>query len=148
MKQHTYAIETVQFLKEWMTTNHQPIVGYQFLAEKVEAEGVQARNFGQVCSLIDYACFVAGLPHISYHWVRDGNGKRNEAAWDREWTQFRGVIAEYSAKHIWTDDDFDKVLGILRGLPSVGARTLWKHVSLREKQNKGFIAYNLHRAVR
>jgi hypothetical protein len=146
--QQAAAVQALAVIQDFVRSG-QLINGYGTLAELCGREGgsTDARFFGQVTSRIDAACFYAGLPMLSAHWVRNSLGEVNPFSFDQDFAPFKDEILRVSAGHIWTDEDFSRLLKHLHQLPDEAATTIWDHIRDREYAKPGFIKYNLHRRL-
>jgi len=130
--------------------NLEPLRGYNTVASLIGYEGDAARFLGQVASRIDAACFYAGLPMFSLHFIRSADGSLNMASFGGDgglWDQYRDEIVEMTTSRRWTAADLDAVHRAMIVLPESGARAIWNSIAERGSDNLGFVRYNLHRKV-
>ena len=115
------------FARRMRDGDNDPIIGYTNMASMIGWAGGAKYGFpaGQVCSLIDYACYIAGLPCLTVHYVRKANGDINEASFGGEWVKLKPEIVRVASSHEWTDDDLTLIANAISGLPNVCAKTLW-----------------------
>lgn len=132
------------------------VIGYIAAAEMIGLDGDYCRHLGQVVSRIDRACFDAGLPMLTLHWVRSPDGNVNGEAFNgsvtgvsKLWIPFNQEILDTAANFRWSTTDFDLVQSSLDKLPKVGAKTLWTALEAKISQKGApFIRHNLHRRLR
>ena len=75
------AIELLAALRKHILSGGGLILGYAVAAEMIGLKGSDnGRHLGQVVSRIDLASFLAGLPSLSLHWIRETDGKINREA--------------------------------------------------------------------
>ena len=92
---------------------------YGHLAELLGYEAVKyARHVGQVCSLIDAACFWTRLPMLSLEKVRKENGDRNPESFQNEFEYIKQTLVENAEARTWTSEDLHRV-----------TRTLYQHMN-------------------
>lgn len=144
MKTHEMAFKLLELIESRGTS--EPIHGYAVAAEMIgRRDGNKvARTMGQVTSLLDYACFVAGLPMLAFHCVKNVNGEVPENSFAGVWSKFKPEVESISANFQWTQPHFDKLRKTLVGLDARAAKSLWNAAEARGEQ---FIRYNLHRQV-
>ena len=149
LKESTHAAQLLLVIKGRALAGGGPIVGYPSAAGMIGWEGVVGIDVAQVCSRLDYACFIAGLPMLSIQWVRREDGTMNDQAMQGHWLSFKKEINAVAAAHRWTNNDFDCVMSALCELPNVTARQLWDSVvSQPYHSGRSFIRQTLHRYIR
>jgi hypothetical protein len=141
------AIKLLDYLAKHIATHDKPIVGYTTMADELGYTEKDGRVIGQVCSRIDYACFLAGLPMLSSHWVRNAKGEVNPDSFSGSWKSYQAEIEALSATFNWTDEALQEIKHKLNGLPDRSSKVLWEEVLRREAQKIGYIRYNLHRNI-
>jgi hypothetical protein len=143
LKQADDADTLLTALRRWVQEGNDPIKGYSFAAQMIGRGSKEGVHVGQVCSRIDLACFNAGLPMLTMHWVRLPSGAVNAASLNG-WHDFQDELLAQSSVHRWTEADFDRVRGQLDALPNRSALTLWRQIESRGIQ---FARQQLHRNV-
>jgi len=125
------------------------LVGYQTAAARI---GWYGRALGvpmaQVCSRLDLAAFIAGLPLLAIHRVRQIDGAINPEAFGGNWAAYREEIETKATGFQWTSDAFDRLEIALSALPNRSVRSLWREVDEWERVAPGFIKFRLHYTVR
>jgi hypothetical protein len=140
-KQHSDAISLFRVFRALEA----PLEGYNVAAASIGLSGNHSRHVGQVCSRIDYACFIAGLPMLSVNLVRKNDGSVNEASFAKLcWHSTKDEVVNTSIAHEWTDHQFDSAFRFLIDLPQDCARVLWNEA---EEWSQEKIRYQLHRNV-
>ena len=71
--------------------------------------GKYARHIGQVCSLIDSACYWTKLPMLSLEKVRMDNGDRNPDSFGAEFFAIKNDLIANAAAHHWISDDVGRI---------------------------------------
>lgn len=144
MKRNIKAVALVKAIKE-----HGVIVGYPTAGRLAGEENAQPRDWGQVCSLTDYACFISGLPVITLHYVRKDDGSINDASFqDAAFVHYKDEMRETAQAFTWDDAAYAKLMNTLLTLNSTDALSEWHDVINREARQPGFIRYQLDRAKR
>lgn len=87
-----------------------------------------ARHVGQVCSLIDSACFWAKLPFLSAEKVRSDSGQYNLASFAGDWQPFKDKLIQISAAHEWTPKDMGVIRAMLNHMNGEGALAQWERI--------------------
>jgi hypothetical protein len=87
-----------------------------------------ARHVGQVCSLIDSACFWAKLPFLSAEKVRTDTGEYNPDSFAGMWQPFKQALIQNAATHLWTAEDIARIRGILNHMNDEGALAQWNRI--------------------
>jgi hypothetical protein len=87
-----------------------------------------ARHFGQVCSLIDAACYWAKLPSLSLEKIRMDNGEHNPNSFVGQWESVKQVLIDHAAAHNWTKDDIARIRRMLTSVNGEGAVLQWKKI--------------------
>ena len=124
------------------------INGYNNAAEAIGLNGLTNQvHMGQVCSRIDVAAFDAGYPMLATHMIRKPNGEINPSAFSDVWGTLVDECIDVALNHQWTTEQLVEVERTLMGLRPIGALAHWKIIARRERQNPGFIRYNLHRKL-
>jgi hypothetical protein len=89
-----------------------------------------ARHIGQVCSLIDAACYWAKLPMLSLEKVRMDDGSYNPDSIGGEFRPVKARLIENAAQHIWSSQDISKLVQTLNShMNGEGALLQWKKIS-------------------
>jgi hypothetical protein len=150
------ATELLTALRKHILSGRGLIIGYIAAAEMIGLDGDHCRHVGQVVSRIDRACFDAGLPMLTLHWVRSPDGNVNGEAFNgsvtgvsKLWAPFNHEILDTAANFQWSATYFDLVQSSLDKLPKVGAKTLWTALETKiALKGAAFIRHNLHRRLR
>jgi hypothetical protein len=87
-----------------------------------------ARHVGQVCSLIDAACFWAKLPFLSAEKVRTDIGEYNPDSFSGIWEPYRQALIENASTHVWTMADIGKIRSVLNHMNGEGALMQWERI--------------------
>lgn len=86
------------------------------------------RHFGQVCSLIDAACYWAKLPMLSLEKIRLDSGEYNaDSTSGYEATVSKLIIAN-SRSHVWTSDDINRIRKSLTHMNDESALLQWERI--------------------
>lgn len=145
MKNHEAATKLLDLIESRVLAgNLEPIVGYTTFAAMIGWEGgaKNGQTAGQVTSLLDHACFKAGLPMLALNFVRNAKGKINGDSFIQGiWEQFREEIVDVATQYAWTADDFMSLRRALASLPEQGVRKLNEQTV---DQGQAFIRQNLH----
>jgi len=88
-----------------------------------------ARHVGQVCSLVDAACYWAKLPFLSLEKIRMDNGHHNPYSFADEWDGAKDALVENAARHNWTVDDIARIRRMLNSVNGEGAVLQWKRIN-------------------
>src|SRR5687767_15358974 len=84
-------------------------ITYGKLAELLGYEVLKyARHIGQVCSLIDAACYWAKLPMLSLEKVRMDSGDYNPDSFSGHFTPVKDQLVANAAAHQWNEDDIKR----------------------------------------
>lgn len=104
---------------------------YGSLAKELEhAPSKYARHVGQVCSLIDAACYWARLPMLSLEKVRMDDGAYNPDSVGGEFAPVKAQLIENAAKHPWSSEDIARIQRTLGShMNGEGAVKHWKKIS-------------------
>jgi hypothetical protein len=143
MKRNLKAVELVKVIRQ-----HGVIIGYAAAGKLAGEENAQARDWGQVCSLTDYACFIAGLPAITVEYVRKADGDVNDKSFQDVFSKYKDEIVTAAREFVWTDAAYTKLMSTLLTMDDTNAVNEWQGVIQRERKQAGFIRYQLDRAAR
>lgn len=144
LSQHNRALELIEVFRTTSEVFH----GYLVAAAAIGWEGDVARPMGQVTSRVDLGCFYGGLPMLATHRVRKPDGSINPSLWvDATFGPYHDEIMNLSINHVWTEDDFKKLMVAMSRLQKTAANAQWQEVITRESKSPGFVRYNLHRNV-
>ena len=140
----------MKVIRDRIARGEQPIFGYHNAATLTGLKGENyAVTFGQVCSRIDAASFVAGLSLLALGMVRKPNGAINEKSLaSHDWEQWNDEFRAATESHQWTVEQVDEVIEALEGLPKHGAKALWNSYLEAERETPGFINLTLHRKLK
>jgi hypothetical protein len=143
LKQAEDAAVLLQALRQHVLARRAPLFGYGKAAALIGRKNSDGAHLGQVCSRIDVACYHAGLPLLTLHWVRRPDGKVNHDSLVG-WRAFAQELIDASAGHAWTAGDLELVQARLHALPQKATAALWAEV---EAQGPATIRQQLHRAL-
>ncbi len=104
---------------------------YGSLARELGYEPAKfARHVGQVCSLIDAACFWAKLPMLTLEKVRLDDGSYNPDSIGGELAPVKDTLIANASARDWTSADIAKLLSTLNShMGDDGAVLQWKRIS-------------------
>jgi len=88
-----------------------------------------ARHVGQVCSLVDAACYWARLPFLSLEKIRMDDGQHNPNSFAGNWDGVKDKLIENAARHSWTTDDIGRIRKMLNSVNGEGAVLQWKRIN-------------------
>jgi len=87
---------------------------YGSLAKQLGYEAQKhARHVGQLCSLIDAACYWTKLPMLSLEKIRSDDGTYNADSFTGEWSEIKDTLIRNSASRPWSADDINKLVKAL-----------------------------------
>jgi hypothetical protein len=143
MKRNLKAVDLVKAIQQ-----HGVITGYAVAGRLAGEENAQARDWGQVCSLVDYACFIAGLPPLTLQHVRTADGEIKDC-FSAPFLQYEKEMVQLAQSFVWTEAHFAKLVAtLLADCADLNAHSAWDAVIKREAKQPGFIRYQLDRAIR
>ena len=88
-----------------------------------------ARHVGQVCSLIDAACYWAKLPMLSLEKVRMDNGDYNPDSFQGSLAEAKTRLIQNASAHAWTTEDIKRITHSLDAHMSMEAASLqWQRI--------------------
>ncbi|MDX2221059.1 MAG: hypothetical protein SF172_18740 [Burkholderiales bacterium] len=87
-----------------------------------------ARHVGQVCSLIDAACFFAQLPFLSLEKVRRDDGEHNPDSFQKDWAPARKALIQNAQGRAWSVEDVAKIRRNLHNMNGESALLQWKRI--------------------
>ncbi len=88
------------------------------------------RHIGQVCSLIDAACYWAKLPMLSLEKVRLDSGEHNPDSTLGEYLPVKDLLIANASGHEWTAADIARLINMLTShMGNDGAVLQWKRIS-------------------
>jgi hypothetical protein len=128
-KQYADALKVLEVLeKEYLDSGR--YLTYGKLCEIMGYKPIDyARHIGQVCSLIDAACFWARLPFLSLEKVRLEGGDYNPESFSGPWSLGKGVLIENAKSHAWVSEDMDRIRGkLLRDMREEAAKLHWERI--------------------
>ena len=127
-KQYADALKTLQLIEGRLL----PPGKFVSYGDVCEALGYQrskhARHVGQVCSLIDAACFWAKLPFLSAEKVRTEAGEYNPESFAGMWGPHKQALIENASAHVWTSEDIAKIRSVLNHINGEGALAQWERI--------------------
>jgi hypothetical protein len=102
---------------------------YGNLADKLGYDaGDYGRHIGQVCSLIDAACYWARLPMLSLEKVRLDGGDYNPASFSGAYDAVKGSLIANASSRGWSSDDIIKIKKSLTHMNDEGAIKQWERI--------------------
>lgn len=143
LRQAADAEPLLRALRAHLLAGRAPLFGYGKAAALIGRKNSEGAHLGQVCSRIDLACYHAGLPLLTLHWVRKPDGEVNYDGLIG-WHAFARELIEASAAHAWTAAEFDLLQSRLDALPDKATAALWAEV---EAQGAAVIRQHLQRAA-
>lgn len=127
-KQYEDALRTLQVIEDQLLPAGK-FISYGKVCEALGYKPLQyARHVGQVCSLIDSACFWAKLPFISAEKIRTDNGGYNPDSFAGIWEPHKQTLLDNAATHAWTKEDIGKIRSTLNHTNGEGALAQWKRI--------------------
>jgi hypothetical protein len=121
-----------------------PILGYDVAGELIGAKA-NPRHMGQVCSLVDLACFYAGYPMLALNGVRTKSGEIHEHL--LTYASAESIEVAIAMQSKWNVNHLPKLFGGLRQVKA-GAKTGWREVSeMVALRGQEYVIYNLHRKL-
>ena len=136
LKQAVAADSLLQFLRERIKQGGTPLRGYAEVCKALGYKNSAGMYAGQVCSRLDLACYHAGLPMVTLHWVRKPDGSINSNGL-RGWEHYQDELRAAAEGHAWTPADLDLVQAELDKLPNRGAKPLWKGIEDQDVETWG-----------
>jgi hypothetical protein len=103
---------------------------YGYLAKALEYEANKyARHIGQVCSLIDAACYWTKLPSLSLEKIRLDDGSYNADSFSGPWGVVRDRLIANSASRPWSGEDIARLIRTLdTHMNGESALLQWKRI--------------------
>jgi hypothetical protein len=102
---------------------------YGRLAELLGYDGSKyARHFGQVCSLIDSACYWAKLPMLSLEKIRMENGDYNPDSFGGAFAGVKSQLIANTAARQWSAEDIKRIKQSLNHMNDEGAVAQWRRI--------------------
>lgn len=149
-KQHTHARNLLMVIRDRIERGEPPIWGYHNAATLTGLKGEDySVAFGQVCSRIDAASFIAGWPLLALRMVKKTGGAINiKSLTNTDWAQWNDEFRSKGESHQWTVQQVDEVIEALEGFPNLGAEALWNSYLEAEREAPGFINRTLHRKLK
>ena len=87
-----------------------------------------ARHVGQVCSLIDSACYWAKLPMLSLEKIRMDNGDYNPDSFGGVFVPVKSQLIANTAARQWSAEDIKRIKQSLTHMNDEGAVAQWRHI--------------------
>ena len=144
MKRNLKAVDLVKAIQQ-----HGVITGYAVAGRLAGEENAQAQDWGQVCSLLEYACFISGLPALAVQYVRTIDGEVTEKAFQDVFSNYKDEIVALAQSFVWTNAHFAKLTKtLLTDCADINPRSAWDEVIDRDAKQPGYIRYQLDRAIR
>jgi hypothetical protein len=101
---------------------------YGRIAELLGRGRQHGRHLGQVCSLIDAACYWAKLPMFSAENVRTDDGNYNSESFQGVWASAKDGIVANARNHVWTHDDINRIRRALTHMNDESALLQWQKI--------------------
>ena len=102
---------------------------YGRLADLLGYDGSKyARHFGQVCSLIDSACYWAKLPMLSLEKIRMENGDYNPDSFGGAFAGVKSQLIANTAARQWSAEDIKRIKQSLTHMNDEGAVAQWRRI--------------------
>jgi hypothetical protein len=102
---------------------------YGRLADLLGYDGSKyARHFGQVCSLIDSACYWAKLPMLSLEKIRMDSGDYNPDSFGGAFAAVKSQLVENTAAREWSPDDIKRIKHSLTHMNDESAALQWRRI--------------------
>lgn len=127
-KQYADALKALELIERQLL---QPgkFVSYGDVCEALGYERAKhARHVGQVCSLIDAACFWAKLPFLSAEKVRTDTGEYNPESFSGIWEPYKQLLVGNASEHLWTVEDIARIRSVLNHINGEGALAQWERI--------------------
>jgi hypothetical protein len=127
-KQYADALKALQLIEGRLLPSGK-FVSYGDVCEALGYErSKHARHVGQVCSLIDAACFWAKLPFLSAEKVRTDTGEYNPESFSGIWEPHKHARIGNASAHVWTVEDIAKIRSVLNHINGEGALAQWGRI--------------------
>jgi len=98
----------------------------EYLGQK---PGKNIRHIGQVCSLIDSACYWTKLPMLSLEKIRMNNGEHDPDSFADAFRSVKERLVANAEKHDWTPDDIRRIKRSLDShMHGESALLQWQHI--------------------
>jgi len=89
-----------------------------------------ARHIGQVCSLIDAACYWTKLPMLSLEKIRMDNGEHNPDSFSKMFRAVKDQLITNAETHQWAAEDIQRIKHSLDShMNGESALLQWKRIS-------------------
>ena len=86
------------------------------------------RHIGQVCSLIDSACYWAKLPMLSLEKVRLEGGNYNPESFSGAYEPIKDQLIANASAREWSADDINRIKMSLTHMNNEGAIKQWERI--------------------
>jgi len=98
--QHTHARNLMKVIRDRIENGESPIHGYNNAASMVLPNGQDyAKTYGQACSLIDAASFVAGWPMLAMQMIRKPDGAINPESFTSDSEPWNNEVKSVAESH-------------------------------------------------
>jgi hypothetical protein len=87
-----------------------------------------SRHIGQVCSLIDSACYWAKLPMLSLEKFRSDDGAHNPESFGGAFTGIKDTLIRNAAARAWSVDDVARIKRALDHMNGESAQLQWQRI--------------------
>jgi len=127
-KQYSDARQALDLIEREVLAEGQYLT-YGRLADLLGKDATKyARHFGQVCSLIDSACYWAKLPMLSLEKIRLNNGDYNPDSFGGHHAPVRNQLIVNAHAHQWTAGDLKRIKNSLTHMNGESALLQWKRI--------------------
>lgn len=128
-KQYVDAKKALDIIEREVLSQGQHLT-YGGVAEYLGAKpGKNARHIGQVCSLIDSACYWTKLPMLSLVKIRMNNGEHNPDSFGDAFRAVKDRLIANAETHDWTPDYIRRIKRSLDShMHGDSALLQWQHI--------------------
>ena len=112
-KQYADAKKALGIIEREVLSPGQHLTYGQLAVHLGQKPSKHAGHVGQVCSLIDSACYWTKLPMLSLEKIRMENGEHNPDSFGDEFRPLKGQLIANAETHDWTSDDIRRVQRLL-----------------------------------
>jgi hypothetical protein len=103
-------------------------ITYGRFAELLGYDRKSAKPVGQVCSLVDAACYWAKLPMLSLEKVRMDSGDYNPKSFSDLFSPVESQLIANASARLWTEDDIKRIKHYLEHMNMEGAIQQWERI--------------------
>jgi hypothetical protein len=128
-KQYVDAKKALDIIEREVLSRGQHLT-YGGVAEHLgQKPGKYARHIGQVCSLIDSACYWTKLPMLSLEKIRMNNGEHNPDSFGDAFRAVKDRLIANAETHDWIPDDIRRIKRSLDShMHGESALLQWQHI--------------------